>query len=68
MARWLMVLGASLLLLGALLWWLEKAPFRIPGDIVIEKENFRLYLPLGTSLLLSLLLSGLWYLWQRLRG
>ena len=30
---------------------------RLPGDIVIERESFRLYLPLGTSLLISLVLS-----------
>jgi len=30
---------------------------RLPGDIVIERENFRLYLPLGTSILISVVLS-----------
>ena len=42
-----------------LLWpFLQKIGLgRLPGDIVIERENFRLYLPLGTSLLISLVLS-----------
>jgi hypothetical protein len=30
---------------------------RLPGDIVIERENFWLYLPIGTSLLISAVLS-----------
>jgi hypothetical protein len=35
---------------------------RLPGDIVIERENFRLYLPIGTSLLISTVLSlVLWF-------
>jgi hypothetical protein len=36
---------------------------RLPGDIVIERENFRLYLPLATSLIISLVLSVvLWFI------
>jgi hypothetical protein len=36
---------------------------RLPGDLVIERENFRLYIPIATSLLISLLLSlVLWFL------
>ena len=30
---------------------------RLPGDIVIERENFRLYIPLATSLLVSIVVS-----------
>lgn len=36
---------------------------RLPGDIVIERENFRLYVPLATSLLISVVVSlVLWFL------
>jgi hypothetical protein len=36
---------------------------RLPGDLVIERDNFRLYIPIVTSLLISLLLSQvLWFL------
>ena len=35
---------------------------RLPGDIVVERENFRLYIPLATSLIISLLVSlVLWF-------
>jgi Protein of unknown function (DUF2905) len=41
---------------------------RLPGDIRIERENFRFYFPLATCLLLSALLSvGLWVI-RFLRG
>jgi hypothetical protein len=38
---------------------------RLPGDIVIERENFRLYLPLATSLIVSIVLSVLLWLLNR---
>lgn len=52
---------------AGLLWpFLQKLGMgRLPGDIVIERENFRLYLPLGTSLLISLVLSVILWLFGR---
>jgi hypothetical protein len=53
------------LILAGLLWpWLGKLGLgRLPGDIVIERENFRLYLPITTSILISVVLSLiLWWL------
>ena len=58
----LIVIGV--VLIGAGLLWLVGSRLglgRLPGDIVIEREDFRLYLPLGTCLLISVLLSAaLW--------
>jgi hypothetical protein len=64
MARWLIILGAVLILAGLLWPWLGKLGLgRLPGDIVIERENFRLYLPITTSILISVVLSLiLWWL------
>jgi Protein of unknown function (DUF2905) len=44
--------------------WLSKLGLgRLPGDIVVERENFRLYLPIATSILISVVLSLiLWFL------
>jgi hypothetical protein len=60
----LIITGIILLVIG-LLWqvggrWLHLG--RLPGDIVIEKENFRFYFPVVTSLLLSVVLSLVFYL------
>ena len=64
MARWLVVLGVVLVALGLAWPWLAKSGLgRLPGDIVIERENVRIYLPLTTSLLVSLAASlVLWWL------
>jgi hypothetical protein len=35
---------------------------RLPGDIVIERENFKFYFPLATSILVSIALSLFFYL------
>ena len=56
-------LGLVLLLLGGTLWLVGnlggKVPWigRLPGDIVIERGNWKFYFPLATSVLLSLLLT-----------
>lgn len=64
----LIIMGLLLLVVGGLLFLVGKVPFvgRLPGDIVIERENFRLYIPLMTCLLLGLLLTlVLWLLGGR---
>jgi hypothetical protein len=58
MARFLIVLGLAILVVGLLWPYLGKLGLgRLPGDIVIERENGTVYVPLATGLLLSLLLS-----------
>jgi hypothetical protein len=58
MARFLIVLGLAILVVGLLWPYLSKLGLgRLPGDIVIERENWTFYVPLVTCLLLSLLLS-----------
>jgi hypothetical protein len=58
MARFLIVLGLAILLMGLLWPYLSKLGLgRLPGDIVIERENVTLYIPLATCLMLSLVLS-----------
>lgn len=58
------VLGVLFLLadrvpgIGSLFGWFGK----LPGDISIKRDNFSLFFPLGTSLLLSVVLSLLFYL------
>ena len=58
MARFLIVLGLAILVVGLLWPYLSKLGLgRLPGDIVIERENGTVYVPLATCVLLSLLLS-----------
>ena len=58
MARWLVILGVVLVLAGLLWPWLTRLGLgRLPGDIVIERNGWRIYIPLATSLVISLLLT-----------
>lgn len=66
----MMLLGGILVLLGALLTLFGRFPGtgggfgwlgRLPGDILIKRDNFTIYLPLATSILISVALSLLLY-------
>jgi hypothetical protein len=58
MARFLIVLGLGILVVGLLWPYLSRIGLgRLPGDIVIERDNVTLYFPLMTCFLLSLLFS-----------
>jgi len=62
----LLVLGGVLLLVDLLWPWLGKLPLgRLPGDIVIERENLRLYFPITTMLLISGVVSLLLWWFRR---
>jgi hypothetical protein len=63
----LIVLGLALAALGLLLTFFDKIPLlgKLPGDLHIERDHFSFYFPLGTCLLLSLLLSLLVWLFRR---
>lgn len=65
--RLLIVLGIGLVVGGLLLSFGGRIPWlgRLPGDIVVERPGFRFYFPLATSILLSLLLSGILWLLRR---
>lgn len=58
MSRPLIILGIVLIVLGLAWPWLSRLGLgRLPGDIVIERDNFRLYIPITSSILVSLVLT-----------
>ena len=66
MSRVLIIFGVVLIAVGLLWPVLSKLGFgRLPGDIIIERENFRLYIPIATSIIVSVLLSLLLWLLNR---
>jgi Protein of unknown function (DUF2905) len=66
MRRALIIFGVVLIAVGLLWPVLSKLGFgRLPGDIVIERANFRLYIPIATSIIVSVLLSLLLWLLNR---
>ncbi|RHX92320.1 DUF2905 domain-containing protein [Leptospira stimsonii] len=68
-----LLLGAFFLILGIFFLYGNKIPFlnelgKLPGDIRIEKENFKFYFPLTTSILISVLISVVLFLIQKFRN
>ena len=66
MNRLLIVLGLLLLIAGLAWPWLTKLGlFRLPGDIVIERDNFRFYFPITTMIIVSIVVSLLLWLFRK---
>lgn len=68
LGKLLLGVGLLLVLLGLLLSFGNKLPFRLgrlPGDIVIKRDGFTFYFPLATSIVLSLVLTFLFSLLRR---
>lgn len=60
MGKYLFIIGIIVTIAGLLIWiWPSKWNMlgNLPGDIRIEKENFKLYIPITTSLLISVVIS-----------
>ena len=64
MQRTLISIGIAIILIGLLWPYLAKIPFgRLPGDIIIDKPHFRIYIPVTTMVLVSVVISVImWFL------
>jgi len=71
LGRTLVLLGSLVVLLGVALVVAERFPGlrigRLPGDIRVERGSFRFYFPLGTSIVLSLVLTLVLWIIARFR-
>lgn len=66
MSRILITLGILLVIIGLAWPWISKLGLgRLPGDIVIERENFRFYFPVTTMILVSLALTVILWLFRK---
>lgn len=66
MARTLIIIGLAIVAIGLLWPWLSKLGLgRLPGDIVIRRENASFYFPIVTCLVLSVAASLLFWLFRR---
>jgi uncharacterized protein HemY len=69
LGKWLFVAGLALAAVGLFLLLAARLGIRLgrlPGDVLIQRGNLRIYIPIATSILLSLLLSlVLWLLSRR---
>ena len=59
----LILLGGVLVIVGLVLVLSPRIPYigRLPGDFHIKRDNFEIYFPLATSILLSVLVSGIFW-------
>jgi hypothetical protein len=66
MQRLLILLGVLLLAAGFFWPWISKIPFgRLPGDINIQREDFSFHFPLMTAIVVSLILTLIFWLWRK---
>lgn len=66
MSRTLIIIGLVLVIIGVLWPWIQKLNLgRLPGDLVIEKENVRFYFPIVTSIIVSIILTLLFWLFRK---
>ncbi|KPK80544.1 MAG: hypothetical protein AMS27_16845 [Bacteroides sp. SM23_62_1] len=69
--RIIILIGLIIILTGILIYFLgDKLHWlgRLPGDIRIERENFRFYFPITTAILLSIIISAVIYLIRKFFG
>ena len=66
MRQTLIALGLILVLTGLAWPWLSRLPLgRLPGDLVIDRPSFKLYFPITTMIVISVLLSLILWLFRR---
>jgi hypothetical protein len=68
LGRALIVLGVVITVMGVVLVFFDRVPWlgRLPGDIFVERGHWTFYFPLGTSILLSIVLTlVLWLIGRR---
>jgi hypothetical protein len=67
LGRFLIIIGIILVIVGAVFLLAPKLPWlgRLPGDISYKRGNFSFYFPLGTCLLISVILTLIMYLFRK---
>lgn len=67
MGKLLIIIGIVFIVAGIIVMYSDKIPYlgKLPGDIRVERENFRFYFPVMTSIILSILISLILYFINR---
>lgn len=64
--RIMIIVGLTLVLIGLLWPWIGKIPLgRLPGDIIIDRPGFKLYIPITTMILVSLVISIIAWIFRK---
>jgi hypothetical protein len=69
LAKTLIFMGITITLIGVLILFWEKIPFlgKLPGDFSWKRKNWTVYFPFATSLLISIILSLIFFLINKFR-
>jgi len=70
-AKIIIIFGIIFILIGIIFYFSDKLPlFKLPGDIVIKRKNFTIYIPLVTmiviSIILTIILNLIFRKWEKL--
>lgn len=70
MGKLLIIAGLILVMVGVAITYRDQIPYlgKLPGDVKIERENFSFYFPITTCILISVFLSLVMYLMNRLKS
>ncbi len=65
--KFLVIVGAIMIIIGGLLLLSGKISWlgRLPGDIIVQRKNFTFYFPLATSIILSIILTLLFWIFGK---
>jgi hypothetical protein len=67
MGKLLIIIGLICLLFGLAILFKIPFPFgRLPGDIAIKRESFQFYFPIVSSIVLSIIISILFYIFSKI--
>ncbi len=68
LGKWLITLGVMIIIFGVLIMLLGKIGlFKLPGDMEFGSKNWRVYFPLGSSILISIILTLILWLISHFR-
>ena len=69
LGKLLLIVGVIFIVVGVAMIYFQKIPFlgKLPGDIFIKKGNFSFYFPIATSILLSIVLTLIFFLISKFR-
>ncbi len=66
MSRTLIMIGIVIVLLGVLWPWLSRLGLgRLPGDIIVNRPNFRFFFPITTSIIISIVVTLLFWIFRK---
>jgi hypothetical protein len=67
LGKLLIILGAVIILIGIGVLFAHKIPYigRLPGDVYLKRNNFTFYFPITTSIIVSILLTLVFWLFRK---